>query len=104
MQGFLNQFQAAKDKISEAGEKMAELSKETVANLQETASRIALCIKMKAPLILVPQNSKSLNILLVDLGKLDISNSFHSVGPAANNKIAVIDKMKIQLTSLKMSR
>lgn len=102
--GFLNQFQAAKDKISEAGEKMAELSKETVANLQETASRIALCIKMKAPLILVPQNSKSLNILLVDLGKLDISNSFHSVGPAANNKIAVIDKMKIQLTSLKMSR
>lgn len=101
---FLDQFQAAKDKISEAGEKMAELSKETVANLQETASRIALCINMKAPLILIPQNSKSPNTLLVDLGKLDISNSFHSVGPATKNKTAVIDKMKIQLASLKMSR
>ncbi|XP_036365427.1 vacuolar protein sorting-associated protein 13A [Octopus sinensis] len=103
--GFLNQFQAAKEKISEAGEKMAEYSKETVANLQETASRISLCIKMKAPLILVPQHSKSPNILLVDLGNLDINNSFHSAeAKSVDGKPAVIDKMSIQLTSLKVSR
>ncbi|GAB1605843.1 Hypothetical predicted protein [Argonauta hians] len=103
--GFLNQFQAAKDKISEAGELMAEYSKETVANLQETASRIGLCIKMKAPLILVPQNSKSPNILLVDLGNLDISNSFHAADARSDDgKPAVIDQMKIQLRSVKVSR
>jgi vacuolar protein sorting-associated protein 13A/C len=60
---------------------------------------------MKAPLILVPQNSRSNNILMADFGTLEISNSFAVVGRRGEGGVpAVADKMKILLTSLKLSR
>ncbi|XP_048251088.1 vacuolar protein sorting-associated protein 13A-like isoform X4 [Haliotis rufescens] len=102
---FLDNFQAAKAKIAEAGEAMAEYSADAVQSLQETASRIGLNIAMKAPLIIVPQKSTSSSVLLADLGNLEIANSFHLAGKnSPNNVPAVLDKMNIVLSSLKLSR
>ncbi|XP_067654011.1 intermembrane lipid transfer protein VPS13A-like isoform X3 [Haliotis asinina] len=102
---FLDNFQAAKAKIAEAGEAMAEYSAEAVQSLQETASRIGLNIAMKAPLIIVPQKSTSNSVLMADLGNLEISNSFHLAGKSSPNNVpAVLDKMNIVLNSLKLSR
>lgn len=84
---------------------MAEYSKEVAQKLQETAPRIGLNIQLKAPLIIVPQGSKSNNALMADFGNLEIKNSFHLAGKAAPSGVpAVLDKMKIVLKSLKLSR
>ncbi|XP_041355806.1 vacuolar protein sorting-associated protein 13A-like isoform X2 [Gigantopelta aegis] len=103
--GFLDNFQAAKDKMKEAGDAVAEYSAEAAKSLQENASRIALNIKMKAPVIIVPQKSTSKNVLMADLGNLDLHNGFHLAGKLpASGMPAVLDKMEIVLTSLKLSR
>ena len=91
--------------MKEAGDAVAEYSAEAAKNLQETASRVALDIKLKAPVIIVPQRSTSNNVLMADLGNLDIGNAFHLAGKTSPSGVpAVLDKMKIVLTALKLSR
>ncbi|ESO95114.1 hypothetical protein LOTGIDRAFT_160876 [Lottia gigantea] len=102
---FLDNFQIAKERVQEAGEVMAEYSKEVAASLQERAPRVGMNINMKAPLIIVPQKSTSNNLLMMDLGNLAINNKFHLAGQVSTNGVpAVLDKMKIVLKELKLSR
>ncbi|XP_053387649.1 intermembrane lipid transfer protein VPS13A-like isoform X4 [Mercenaria mercenaria] len=103
--GFLDNFQEAQKKIKEAGETLAEYSQDAVQNLQETASRLSLSVDMRAPIIYMPQNSTSYNILMVDLGHLSVKNAFEKPGQrSANGVPAVLDKMNVTLTDLKVSR
>ncbi|XP_060551931.1 intermembrane lipid transfer protein VPS13A-like [Ruditapes philippinarum] len=103
--GFLDNFQAAQAKIKEAGETLAEYSQDAVQNLQETASRLSLSVDMNAPIIFMPQCSKSYNVLMVDLGHLSVKNAFEMPGKrSANGVPAVLDKMNVTLTDLKVSR
>ena len=81
-----------------------EYSKEMAQKLQERAPRVSLDVKMKAPVIIIPQNSRSSNALVADLGSLSVSNSFSKAGESENKVPYVLDKMVVQLTSLKMSR
>jgi hypothetical protein len=105
LQGFLDNFQAAQAKIKEAGETLAEYSQDAVQNLQETASRLSLSVDMNAPIIFMPQCSKSYNVLMVDLGHLSVKNAFEKPGTRSANGIpAVLDKMNVTLTDLKVSR
>ncbi|KAK6178554.1 hypothetical protein SNE40_013319 [Patella caerulea] len=102
---FLDNFQAAKARIQEAGEAVAEYSKEVAATLQEKAPRVGMNIKMKAPLIIVPQKSTSNNLLMMDLGDLTIGNNFNLAGQKSSSGVpAVLDKMKIVLNEVKLSR
>ena len=104
-QTFLDNFQAAKDKMSEAGSAVAESAVEAAQQFQQRASRVGLRIQLKAPLILIPQNSTSHNALLVDLGNISVTNTF-SVGSEVDGQglPAVLDNMNIQLTDLKLAR
>ena len=61
---------------------------------------------MKAPVIIVPQNSKSQNAIVVDLGLITVKNNFQIVGHGKNTQgfPAVVDQMVVELTNLKLSR
>lgn len=98
-----SQIEAAKGKVREASEAVTESAKVAMAQLAEKSPRVAIKVSMSAPVILVPQRSDSLNVLMVDFGHLDVSNSFSPV--KTNAKIpAVLDSMKIDLKSLKVAR
>lgn len=102
---FVDNFQVAKDKITEAGQVAAQAGMEAVQSLQETATRLGLQVQMKAPVIIIPQNSTSLNTMLVDLGHLSVTNKFHLAGKSSPSGVpAVLEEMRIVLTSTKLSR
>ena len=104
-QNFLNQFQLAKDKMAEASAAARDSAVMAATELSQKATRISLSIKLKAPVIVVPQNSMSSNALIIDLGKINISNKFEIVGKRnAQGFPGVLDKMTIELTDLKLSR
>jgi len=92
------------DQLNKAKELAAEYSKDVAQKLQERAPRVSLDVKMKAPVIIIPQNSKSYNALVADFGSLSVSNSFSKAGESENKIPYVLDKMVVELTSLKTSR
>ncbi|XP_065940396.1 intermembrane lipid transfer protein VPS13A isoform X3 [Magallana gigas] len=98
-----SQIEAAKGKVREASEAMTESAKVAMAQLAEKSPRVSIKVSMSAPVILVPQRSDSLNVLMVDFGHLDVSNSFSPVKTDAKIP-AVLDAMKIDLKSLKVAR
>jgi len=60
---------------------------------------------MKAPLIVMPQSSRSFNILLVDLGSLEVKNMFEKPGQRSSSGIpAVVENMSVTLADVKISR
>ena len=84
---------------------MAEITQDAVQNIQETASRIALSVDLDAPYIMVPQNSKSFNVLVVDFGHLQLGNQFELAGKLSANGIpAVLNKLGVTLSDLKVLR
>lgn len=66
----------------------------------EKATRLSLKVKIKAPIIIVPIDSQSLTALCLDLGLIKVSNHFsdHYV----EDRNAVIDEMKLELTDFKL--
>ena len=103
--GFLNKFlEGMQDQLNKAKELAAEYSKDVAQKLQERAPRVSLDVKMKAPVIIIPQNSRSYNALVADFGSLSVSNSFSKAGESENKIPYVLDKMVVELTSLKTSR
>ena len=74
-------------------------------DLSQKATRISLNIRMKAPIIIVPQNSHSTNAIVIDLGKLELKNSFKVGGKKDDKGLpAVLDQMDIELTLLRIYR
>ena len=102
---FLNQFQMAKDKISEASSAVKDVAATAAQDLSQKATRISLDIKMKAPIVVIPKNSKSNDALVVDLGKLNVSNTFQVLGKKDGQGLpAILDCMVVELTSLRIFR
>lgn len=64
------------------------------------SSRTSLNIKVAAPVIYVPENSHSVNALIVDLGSLDFVNRF-VLHP---NSSVVLEESTITLNNLRVSR
>ncbi|XP_078667153.1 intermembrane lipid transfer protein VPS13A-like isoform X3 [Branchiostoma floridae x Branchiostoma belcheri] len=101
---FGNEFQAAKDAVSEAGAQATQAALESAKDFSKTSTRLALDISVNAPVIVIPQSSTNRQALIADLGKLTVQNSFRISGDANKDVPAVLDSMKIDLTALKMSR
>ncbi|KAK9871302.1 hypothetical protein WA026_011571 [Henosepilachna vigintioctopunctata] len=104
---FLNNFQAAKDAIIQASANAAEVAKQSAQDAYQKATKISLNVNIKAPDILVPISSRSLDGIGLDLGHITITNrlstltvdsKFKSYGPA------VIDRIRVNLTNLKLSK
>ncbi|KAK2175846.1 hypothetical protein NP493_702g01022 [Ridgeia piscesae] len=55
---------------------MAESATAAAQQAQQSSSRIRLNIKIKAPVVIVPQGSNNNNAIVVDLGNIAIGNVF----------------------------
>ncbi|XP_053575277.1 LOW QUALITY PROTEIN: intermembrane lipid transfer protein VPS13C [Bombina bombina] len=102
---FLNNFQATKERVSVATAQAAHRAANSVKGLSERSFRLLMDIHLKAPVIVIPQSSVSLNAIVADLGLLRIHNEFSLVASSEDQQLPpVIDKMSVQLTELKLSR
>ncbi|CAJ1049975.1 vacuolar protein sorting-associated protein 13C isoform X3 [Xyrichtys novacula] len=101
---FIDNFQTAKEALSAATAQAAEKAASSVRGFAQKSFRLSMDIKLKAPLIIVPQSSTSQNAVVVDLGLITVANSF-SLLPADGFPLpAVVEKMDVKLTQLKLSR
>jgi vacuolar protein sorting-associated protein 13A/C len=101
---FLDHFQTAQERIKEASKAAAEAAKQSAVQAYEEATRIKMNIKIKAPIILVPVHSQSLDAIVVDLGNLKITNMINNLEVKSEHGPAVIDEMKIELSDVKLSK
>lgn len=101
---FLDHFQTAQERIKEASKAAAEAAKQNVVSAYEQATRIKMNIKIKAPIILVPVHSKSLEAIVIDLGNLKVTNLIKNLDVRSDHGPAVIDEMKVELSDVKLSK
>lgn len=70
----MDNFQTAQQAIADASAAAAETAKQNMVEAYSNAKRMLLNIRIKAPIIIVPVDSKSLNAISIDLGHLCITN------------------------------
>lgn len=104
LQNFLNNFTAAQATISQAGAAAAESARQKAMDAYETATRMKLNIRIKAPIIIVPIGSQDRNALLLDLGLLELTNNTVEVAVVEEERLAVIDEIKLQICDVKISK
>uniref|UniRef100_A0A8C6JV75 Uncharacterized protein n=1 Tax=Melopsittacus undulatus TaxID=13146 RepID=A0A8C6JV75_MELUD len=102
---FVNNFQAAKEALTEATVQAAEKAATGVKELAERSSRLALDINIKAPVVIVPQSAMSTNVLVADLGLITVKNRFFiSKTKTQYDLPPVVDSMTVKLSELKLYR
>ncbi|MGH0138174.1 UNVERIFIED_CONTAM: hypothetical protein FKN15_065568 [Acipenser sinensis] len=104
LQNFSNNFQTAKEALSVATAQAAEKAASSVRDFAQKSFRLSMDIKLKAPVIIIPQSSVSQNAVEADLGLITVQNQFCLVPADGCSLPPVIDKMDVQLTKLKLSR
>lgn len=123
----MDNFQTAQQAIADASAAAAETAKQNMVQAYSNAKRMLLNIRIKAPIIIVPVDSKSLNAISIDLGNLCITNVCSNIPnssavcvklhlllfrkylkrkhPLQNDRsLAVIDEMKLELKDMKISK
>ncbi|XP_027526549.1 vacuolar protein sorting-associated protein 13A isoform X1 [Neopelma chrysocephalum] len=99
---FINNFQAAKEALTEATVQAAE---KAATGVKERSSRLALDINIKAPVVIIPQSATSENVLVADLGLITVKNQFFIPKTRmCYNLPPVIDSMTVKLSELKLYR
>ncbi|XP_077994048.1 intermembrane lipid transfer protein VPS13A-like isoform X3 [Glandiceps talaboti] len=102
---FVDHFQAAKDAVTDASKSAASAAQARVQDLHERSARVLLDITIQAPLVIVPQSSKSLNVIVADLGILTVKNAFSIPDKTVDKDTPpIVDAMNIKLSSVKLSR
>lgn len=101
---FLDNFQAAQQRIKDASAAAAEAAKNSAVEAYSKATRMKLDIKVKAPIIVIPVDSRSLKAVAMDFGNLSITNNFRDIPTEHSHGPAVIDEMKIELKDMKLSK
>lgn len=92
----MNQFQAAQQAVIDASHAAAQSAKEITKDAYTKATKILLKINLKAPDIVVPVNSTSDEALLIDLGVINLSNTFTNLDPIDDDSpIPVVDNLKV---------
>ncbi|XP_062927043.1 intermembrane lipid transfer protein VPS13C isoform X1 [Mobula hypostoma] len=101
---YFDNFQAAKQPLSAATAQAAEKAASTVKDFAQKSFRLAMDIHLKAPVIIIPESSISMNALVADLGLITIQNRFTLIPGKEFSVPPVLDVMDINLTQLKLSR
>ncbi|XP_033612139.1 vacuolar protein sorting-associated protein 13C, partial [Fukomys damarensis] len=101
---FLNNFQTAKEALSAATVQAAERAASSMKDLAQKSFLLLMDVDLKAPVIIIPQSSVSPNAVIADLGLIRVENNFSLLPKEHYSLPPVTDKMKIQLTQLKLSR
>ncbi|XP_057184501.1 intermembrane lipid transfer protein VPS13C-like, partial [Triplophysa rosa] len=101
---FVDNFQTAKEALTAATAQAAEKAASSVRDFAQKSFRLAMDIKLKAPLIIIPQSSTSRNAFVVDLGLITVGNRFSLLAAEGFPLPAVLETMNVKLTQLKLSR
>lgn len=102
---FMNNFQAAQQAIANASAAAADAAKQNAVAVYEKATRMKLNVKVKAPVIIVPIDSKSLEAVVLDLGQLVLTNVITDIQTPDNEKgPAVMDEIKLVLKDMRLVR
>lgn len=104
MQNFSNHFHTAKEALSVATTQAAERAANSVRDLAQKSVRVSLDIRLKAPVITIPESSLSPNALLIDLGLITVDNTFSMLPVEGAPLPVVIEHMTVCLSQLKLSR
>ncbi|CAG9795097.1 unnamed protein product [Diatraea saccharalis] len=100
---FLNNFQTAQQAIIDASSQAADAARANVQNAYQNSTKLALKIRLAAPIIIVPENSQSRNAMLLDLGRMTLNNKFIDIhAPDVSNKVTV-DELTLELEDMKVS-
>lgn len=104
----MNRFEAAKVKLRKASAAVADGAVMAAQQLSTKTFRMSLDIRLKAPVIFVPRSSVSRHVLVIDLGRLTVSNCFKMVDNEEEARTseglpAVVDHMSVDLTDMKLS-
>jgi len=97
----------ARERLSQAGSAVASQAAAAAQDLSSRSSRLSLNIKLKAPVVIIPQNTRSENAIVIDLGQLNVTNSFKitGVGQKSHDGLPpLLDLMVVELSRLKVSR
>ncbi|XP_058021972.1 intermembrane lipid transfer protein VPS13A [Ahaetulla prasina] len=102
---FINNFQMAKEAITEATVQAAEKAATGVKELAKQSSRMALDINIKAPVVIIPQSAVSTDVLVADFGMITIKNEFMLVKTKLRYSVPpVLDSICVKLSELKLFR
>ncbi|XP_048360331.1 intermembrane lipid transfer protein VPS13A [Sphaerodactylus townsendi] len=102
---FINNFQTAKEAITEATVQAAEKAATGVKELAQQSSRMALNVNIKAPVVIIPQSAISADVLVADFGLITIKNEFSLVKVKGRyNLPPVLDCIHVKLSELKLYR
>lgn len=100
----MDNFQTAKKALTLATAQAAEKAASSVKDFAEKSFRLSMDIKLKAPLIVIPESSTSFNAFVVDLGLITVSNSFYLTPAEGFSLPAIVETMDVMLTHLKLLR
>ncbi|KAI5632188.1 repeating coiled region of VPS13 domain-containing protein [Phthorimaea operculella] len=103
MLDFLNNFQTAQQAIKDASAQAAEAARERAAAAYQNSTKVLLKVRMAAPIIIVPENSQSSKVLIVDLGRLNINNKFIDIKVDDSSKMVTVDELTLELEEMKVS-
>ncbi|KAM6183629.1 intermembrane lipid transfer protein VPS13A isoform 1-T1 [Erethizon dorsatum] len=101
---FIDNFQAAKEALAEATVQAAGMAATGVKELAQRSSRLALDVKIKAPVVVIPQSPDSANIFVADFGLITMTNKFIMVTESRSNPPPVIDLITIKLSEMRLYR
>ncbi|XP_063824261.1 intermembrane lipid transfer protein Vps13 isoform X2 [Ostrinia nubilalis] len=100
---FLNNFQTAQQAIIDASSQAADAARANVQNAYQNSTKLALKVRLAAPIIIVPENSHSLNAMLVDLGRMSLNNKFVDLPVADVSNKVTVDELTLELEDMKLS-
>ncbi|XP_063105632.1 intermembrane lipid transfer protein VPS13A isoform X3 [Cavia porcellus] len=101
---FIDNFQAAKEALAEATVQAAEMAATGVKELAQRSLRLALDVKINAPVVIIPQSPDSTNIFVADFGLITMTNKFIMVTESQSNPPPVIDLITIKLSEMRLYR
>lgn len=101
---FIDNFQAVKQAFAEATVQAAGMAAAGVQELAQRSTRIALDIKIKAPIVLIPQSPVSENVFVADFGLITMTNTFSMITESHGNMPPIIDLITIRLSKVRLFR
>lgn len=103
MVNFAENFQDVQQAAAEASAKAQEAAKKSMMKLVERNPRIKLDVALSVPKIFIPRNSKSLEVIMADLGDVKVGNHFTIVGAEDTENPAVCENMDVSVTNIKVA-
>uniref|UniRef100_A0A9L0SXN5 Vacuolar protein sorting 13 homolog A n=1 Tax=Equus caballus TaxID=9796 RepID=A0A9L0SXN5_HORSE len=101
---FIDNFQEAKQALTEATVQAAGMAATGVKELAQRSSRMALDVNIKAPVVVIPQSPVSENVFVADFGLITMTNTFHMITESQSNPPPIIDLITIKLSEMRLYR